>query len=60
MKHTPVPTSDKQTVPADFEPGYLDYQARQAFRDLCRLDGFEAAREKMATIINEEREGRRQ
>lgn len=47
-------------MPTDFEPGYFDYQARLAFRDLCRLHGFEEARAKMAQIINDEREGRRQ
>jgi hypothetical protein len=60
MTSSPHIDGQIRETPSDIEPGFLDYQARQAFRDLCRLVGFEEAREKMATIINEEREGRRQ
>lgn len=33
-------------------PGYLEYQAREAFADLMRVYGFEQARAIMAEIIN--------
>lgn len=56
-----APGADLRTneMPADFEPGYFDYQARVAFRDLCRLHGFEEARAKMAQIINAEADRKR-
>lgn len=56
MSQTQVPTPREE--PADL--GYFDYQARQAFRDLQRLHGFEEARRLMAEIINDEAKGRRQ
>lgn len=40
-------------------PGYLEYQAREAFLDLCRVYGFEQARAIIAEIINSEANGRR-
>ncbi|PSJ60796.1 hypothetical protein [Pseudaminobacter soli (ex Li et al. 2025)] len=32
----------------------IEYQARLYFRDLCRVHGFEGARQRMAEIINDE------
>lgn len=34
--------------------GFLEYQIRTSFRDLCRLIGFESARNEVAEIINAE------
>lgn len=36
--------------------GFLEHQARQNFRDLCRLYGFGGARQIIAEIINDEAE----
>lgn len=40
--------------------GFLEYSIRTSFRDLCRLIGFENARNEVAEIINSERERKRQ
>jgi hypothetical protein len=40
----------------DIQPGFYDYQARMAFRDLVQLHGFDAARRLMFQIINTENE----
>lgn len=37
-----------------FEAGMLDYQARNAVRDLIALYGFEEAREKIAFMLMDE------
>lgn len=36
--------------------GFLQYQARKNFRDLCRVYGFGGARQIIAEIINDEAE----
>jgi len=36
--------------------GHVQYQARQNFRDLCRVYGFGGARQIIAEIINDEAE----
>lgn len=36
--------------------GFIQYQARQNFRDLCRIYGFGGARQIIAEIINSEAE----
>lgn len=42
---------------ADEKPtGFLEYQARQNIRDLCRVYGWAGAREIIAEIINSEAE----
>lgn len=45
---------------ADQKPGhaagFIQYQARQNFRDLCRIYGFGGARQIIAEIINSEAE----
>lgn len=43
----------------DPPPGLLDYEARNAIRNLIKQDGIEAAREKIGHIIEDEK-GRRQ
>jgi hypothetical protein len=40
-------------VPADAEPGFLEYTARCAIRDLVALHGFEEARLLVAGFIND-------
>lgn len=40
-------------------PGYIEYQAAENFRDLCRIYGFTQARAIMAEIINDEASGKR-
>jgi hypothetical protein len=39
--------------------GFLAYQLRTTFRDLCRVIGFENARQEVAEIINAETERKR-
>jgi hypothetical protein len=41
-------------------PGFYDYQARMAFRDLVRAYSFDEARRLMFAIINSEHERKRQ
>ena len=48
----------EQTPPDVFGDGYLTYSIRTEFRDLCRLVGFENARQTVAEIINSECERR--
>ena len=51
---------DPKEAPRDaYGPGYLAYQIRTEFRDLCRLIGFDSARQEVAEIINDEAEGKR-
>jgi hypothetical protein len=40
----------------DMQPGFYDYQARMAFRDLVRVYSFDEARRLMFAIINTENE----
>ena len=47
------------TEDRDPPPGMLDYEARNAIRNLIQQDGLEAAREKISHIIEDEK-GRRQ
>ncbi|WP_095519559.1 hypothetical protein [Mesorhizobium wenxiniae] len=48
-------------TPADgYGAGFLEYSIRSSFRDLCRLIGFENARNEIAEIINSEAERKRQ
>lgn len=44
----------------DNPPGMLEYETRTAIRDLIRLHGFEAARELVASYINDEAERKKQ
>jgi hypothetical protein len=37
-----------------YGPGFIEYQLRSNFRDLCRLIGKEAARQEVAEIVNAE------
>lgn len=50
-----------QPIPQEYDspPGMIEYSARTAFRDLCRIHGFEEARQIMAEIVNDEASGRR-
>lgn len=42
-------------TPADgYGPGYLEYQIRSNFRDLCRFMGKTDARQVVAEIVNSE------
>lgn len=54
MKHEPNGANLTSPWPA----GMLQYNARVAFTDLCRVYGFEHARQIMAEIINDEAGGR--
>jgi hypothetical protein len=47
------------TEDRDPPPGMLDYEARNAIRNLIKQDGLEAAREKIGHFIEDEK-GRRQ
>jgi hypothetical protein len=38
-------------APDGFSAGYLEYQARTTYRDLCRVYGYEGARAIIAEII---------
>lgn len=40
--------------------GFIEYSIRTSFRDLCRLIGFENARNEVAEIVNSEAERKRQ
>lgn len=55
MKQEPNGVSLTSPWPA----GMLQYNARVAFTDLCRVYGFEHARAIMAEIINAEADGKR-
>lgn len=47
-------------TPTDgYGAGFIEYSIRSSFRDLCRLIGFENARNEIAEIINSEAERRR-
>lgn len=47
--------ANEMAEPKDgYGPGFLEYQLRTNFRDLCRLIGKEAARQEVADIINAE------
>lgn len=51
---------DPNELPRDaYGPGYLAYQLRTEFRDLCRLIGFDSARQEVAEIILSEMERKR-
>jgi hypothetical protein len=42
-------------TPADgYGAGFIEYSIRTSFRDLCRLIGFESARQEVAEIVNDE------
>jgi hypothetical protein len=41
-------------APDGYGPGFIEYQIRTNFRDLCRLIGKEAARQEIAEIVNAE------
>ena len=56
MRHEPF--SEEPRLIDGHPEGYLDYQARTTFRDLCRVYGFEQARQIMAEIINDEADRR--
>ena len=43
-----------ETEAGNLSAGFLEYQARRNFRDLCRIYGFGGAREIFAEIINAE------
>lgn len=50
-----VPGTPRDETPADgYGAGFLEYSIRSSFRDLCRLIGFENARNEIAEIINAE------
>lgn len=49
-----VQTESRETPQDGFGAGYLEYQIRSDFRDLCRLIGKENARREVAEIINSE------
>lgn len=51
---------DRETPADGFGAGYLEYQIRSDFRDLCRLIGKENARREVAEIINAEFERKSQ
>ena len=42
-----------------FGTGFVEYQARTSFRDLCRIYGFEGARSIMAEIMISEADRKR-
>jgi len=45
-----------ETEAGNLSAGFLEYQARRNFRDLCRVFGFGGARQIIAEIINDEAE----
>lgn len=47
---------ERKAAPAndDLPEGMIDYECRCAIRDLIRLDGFEAARQKIAFYLEDE------
>ena len=49
-------TQEREREPQGHEAGMLDYQARNAVRDLIALYGFEEAREKIAFMLLDELE----
>ncbi|TIO15581.1 MAG: hypothetical protein E5X86_19615 [Mesorhizobium sp.] len=50
-----VPGTPRDETPADgYGAGFLEYNIRSSFRDLCRLLGRSQAREVIAEIINAE------
>jgi len=54
-------TRDTSDAPSDgFGAGYLTHRLREDFDDLCRIVGFENARQEMAEIINAKCERRHQ
>jgi hypothetical protein len=63
MTHPDHIADDLRAAEALFEaqdmPGFYDYQARMAFRDLVAQHGFDAARRLMFQIINSEHERKR-
>jgi hypothetical protein len=64
MTHPDHIADDLRAAEALFEaqnmPGFYDYQARMAFRDLVRAYSFDEARRLMFQIINSEHERKRQ
>lgn len=48
-----------RTDDRDPPPGMLDYEARNAIRNLIQQDGLEAAREKIAFYLIDEAKGER-
>lgn len=64
MTHPDHIADDLRAAEALFEaqdmPGFYDYQARMAFRDLVRVYSFDEARRLMFAIINSEHERKRQ
>lgn len=55
----PQAIRDERAPEDAYGPGYVTYNIRTNFRDLCRMVGKEAARQQIAEIINDEFEGRR-
>lgn len=56
-----VPGTPRDETPTDgYGAGFIEYSIRSSFRDLCRLIGFENARNEIAEIINSEAERKRQ
>jgi len=54
------PHEARDDAPADgYGAGFLEYSIRRDFRDLCRIVGFENARNEVAEIINSEADRRR-
>lgn len=51
----PSPSRDEARA-SDHAAGFIQYQARNSFRDLCRIYGFGGARQIIADIINDEAE----
>jgi hypothetical protein len=64
MTHPDHIADDLRAAEALFEaqdmPGFYDYQARMAFRDLVRAYSFDEARRLMFQIINSEHERKHQ
>lgn len=51
---TAVPGTPREEPADGYGAGFLEYNIRSSFRDLCRLIGQEAARQEVAEIINAE------
>jgi hypothetical protein len=51
--------ADEQGRDGIYGAGFLAYQLRTTFRDLCRVIGFENARQEVAEIVNAETERKR-
>lgn len=58
---TPIAQNEirDETPPDGFGAGFIEYQARTNFRDMCRIYGFEGARAIMAEIMISEADRKR-